>query len=91
MRHERIEPQTIWELKSQTLVKSGLLSLYRGGGTFEQLGGLEPLKAFCRRTLRPRSTVTFKCQPRGLLLLGVSGSEKSPFCKALGNETGRPR
>ena len=90
VRHERIEPQTIWELKSQTLVKSGLLSLYRGGETFEQLGGLEPLKAFCRRALRPRSTVTFKCQPRGLLLLGISGSGKSRLLQGLGKRDGTP-
>ncbi|QOV92478.1 AAA family ATPase [Humisphaera borealis] len=29
-------------------------------------------------------------RPRGILLLGVPGSGKSAFCKALGNETGRP-
>ena len=30
------------------------------------------------------------CRPRGVLTLGVAGSGKSAFCKALGNETGRP-
>ena len=90
VRHQRIEPETIWELKSQTLVKSGLLSLHRGGETFDDLGGLASLKAFCRRALRPRSAGSVSCRPRGLLLLGVSGSGKSAFCKALGNETGRP-
>ena len=30
VRHGRIEPTTIWQLKSQALVKSGLLSLHRG-------------------------------------------------------------
>jgi SpoVK/Ycf46/Vps4 family AAA+-type ATPase len=29
-------------------------------------------------------------RPRGVLLLGVPGTGKSQFCKALGNETGRP-
>jgi hypothetical protein len=90
VRHQRMEPETIWELKSQTLLKSGLLSLHRGGETFDELGGLASLKAFCHRALRPRPAGSASCRPRGLLLLGVSGSGKSAFCKALGTETGRP-
>ena len=31
VRHQRIEPESIWELKSQMLKKSGLLTLHRGG------------------------------------------------------------
>ena len=89
--HGRIEPSTIWTLKSQTLLKSGLLSLYRGGDTFAELGGLDSMKSFCLRALRPRGGgVTAKHKPRGVLLLGVPGTGKSAFCKALGNETGRP-
>ena len=37
VRHAKINPETIWELKAQTLKKSGLLSLYRGGERFEDL------------------------------------------------------
>src|SRR5436190_1828797 len=40
VRHGMLQPETIWELKTQTLVKSGLLSLYRGDERFEQLCGL---------------------------------------------------
>ncbi len=90
VRHQRIEPQTIWELKSQTLLKNGLLSLYRGGQTFADLGGLESLKAFCLRALRPHLNGSGHCRPRGVLALGIAGTGKSAFCKALGNETGRP-
>ena len=90
VRHQRIEPQTIWELKSQTLLKNGLLSLYRGGQTFADLGGLESLKAFCLRALRPHLNGSGHCRPRGVLALGIAGTGKSRFCKALGNETGRP-
>ena len=35
VRDSRIRPQAVWELKSQTLKKSGLLSLHRGGESFE--------------------------------------------------------
>jgi hypothetical protein len=85
-RHNAIRPQAIWDLKVQTLRKGGLLTLHRGQENFDSLGGLSNLKDFCRRTLRPGK----KIKPRGVLLLGVSGSGKSQFCKSLGNETGRP-
>ena len=45
-------PDAIWELKSQTLKKSGLLQLHRGGERFDGLGGLQSLKAFCLRAMR---------------------------------------
>ena len=79
----------MWELKTQTLKKSGLMTIHRGGETFADLGGLDALKAFCRRSLvgKPSSSLA---RPRGVLLLGVPGTGKSRFCKALGNEVGRP-
>jgi hypothetical protein len=85
-KHDALTPEAIWELKAQTLKKSNLLTLHRGGETFEALGGLGSVKDFCRRALRPGRQV----KPRGVLLLGVSGSGKSCFARALGNETRRP-
>lgn len=89
-RHGQLAPETLWEIKSQTLKKSGLLTLHRGSETFSDLGGLEALKAFCQKLLRPRSQRDPLAQPRGILLLSPPGCGKSQFCKALGNETGRP-
>jgi hypothetical protein len=85
-RHNAIRPETIWELKAQTLRKNNLLTLHRGGERFATLGGLGNLKDFCRRALATRKTV----KARGVLLLGVPGSGKSCFARALGNEMGRP-
>ena len=50
-RQGRIDPESVWELKVQTLRKSGLLTLHRGGERFAALGGLTALKDFCTAAL----------------------------------------
>jgi SpoVK/Ycf46/Vps4 family AAA+-type ATPase len=88
VRSGRLEPGVLWELKAQAMKTSGLLSVHRGGETFADLGGLAALKTFCARALRRRESPAVR--PRGVLLLGVPGTGKSCFARALGNETGRP-
>ena len=88
VRHGRLAADVLWEIKSGMLKKSGLLTLYRGGETFADLGGLEALKTFCRRALRPG-------RPAGVRAAACScsaprGRARAQFCKALGCETGRP-
>jgi hypothetical protein len=85
-RHGELRSDAIWEIKAQSLRKQNLLSLSRGGENFSQLGGMGSLKDFCRRALRPGS----RLKARGVLLLSPPGCGKSQFCKALGNEVGRP-
>ena len=75
VRNRRIEPSAIWELKSQMLKKSGLLTLHRGGDRFADLGGLDGIKDFCVRALRMDRPANVK--PRGAILLGVPGSGKA--------------
>jgi hypothetical protein len=88
VRENKLTPETVWELKSGMLKKSGLLTLHRGTERFSELGGLESLKQFCTRALATRKTAA--ARPRGVLLLSPPGCGKSQFCKALGNEMGRP-
>ncbi|MCC9601041.1 AAA family ATPase [Stieleria sp. JC731] len=90
VRESRVKPDTIWELKSGMLKKSGLLRLYKGEEDFRSLGGLESLKAFCKRSLLHSGRDNLLKQPKGVLLLGVPGTGKTAFAKALGRETGRP-
>ena len=72
------------------LKKSGLLQLYKSDDDFTSLGGLDSLKAFCKRSLLQHGRDNPLKRPRGVLLLGVPGTGKSAFAKALGKETGRP-
>ena len=90
VRHGTLQPETLWEIKSQMLKKSGLVSLHRGTESFQQLGGLDNIKAFCLRAMRRQSEGQPNNRPRGVLLLSPPGCGKSQFAKALGNETGRP-
>ena len=90
VREGRVTSPAVWELKTQTLKKSGLLQLHRGPECFHDLGGLDNLKSFTRRALMPRPTQTRRQRARGVLLLSPPGCGKSQFCKALGNEVGRP-
>ncbi|WP_417377896.1 AAA family ATPase [Gimesia sp.] len=90
VRQGRITADAVWELKTQTLKKSGLLSLHRGTEDFSSLGGLSALKAFCKRALLQPSRDNPMKRPRGVLLLSPPGCGKSQFCKALGKEVGRP-
>jgi hypothetical protein len=90
VRHGSLKAETLWEIKAGQLKKSGLVSIHRGTESFQQLGGLENLKAFCLRAMRRQSEAKAGNRPRGVLLLSPPGCGKSQFAKALGNETGRP-
>lgn len=88
IRNKKVEPATVWEVKAQTLKKQRGLRLYSGHDSFENIGGLDHFKEFSTGLLSERRTNP-KLFPRGLLLLGVSGSGKSASVKCLSQATGR--
>ena len=90
VRHGRITPDAVWELKTQILRKSGSLELHQGKEDFSRLGGLSSLKSFCQRAMRHRDPENSLQRSRGVLLLSPPGCGKSQFCKALGKEVNRP-
>jgi hypothetical protein len=90
VRHGRVASEAVWELKTQTLLKEGLLTLHRGADDFGGLGGLAALKAFTKRAMLRPNRVDSHVRPRGVLLLSPPGCGKSQFCKALGREVNRP-
>jgi hypothetical protein len=90
VRDGHLAADSIWELKSQTLKKGGLLQLHRGSERFDALGGLQALKAFCLRSMRRQGHGNPLTRPKGVLLLSPPGCGKSQFCKCLGTECGRP-
>ncbi len=87
VREQAIRPQSIWELKSQMLKKRGLVSLHRGSESLDDLSGLDALKSFYTRAMRNQGHGNPLKRPRGAMLLGVPGTGKSAFAKALGNES----
>ncbi|MCA9088808.1 MAG: AAA family ATPase [Planctomycetaceae bacterium] len=90
VRQGRITPDAVWELKTQALKQTGSLELHRSQADFSSLGGLSALKSFCKRALLQPRRGQRSPRPRGVLLLSPPGCGKSAFCKALGNEVGRP-
>ena len=55
IRHGRIAAEPIWELKAQTLTKSGLLQLHRGEETFADIGGLDSAESVLCQVAAARS------------------------------------
>ena len=82
-------PSIVQTLKGQAIKQKGLLTLYEGDDTFDNMGGLQQFRQYTTKLLGKQQTNPLLF-PKGLLLLGVPGSGKSQAVKCLGNATGRP-
>lgn len=78
-----LEPAIVAREKGAALLRQSKLTLENYPDRFVDLGGLETLKAYALATANSRLAL-------GLVLLGVPGSGKSSWAKALGNELQRP-
>jgi ATPase family associated with various cellular activities (AAA) len=86
-RHNSLRPECLWELKAQTLAKSGLCSLYRGEPrSFEQLKGVDHVRRLTRQLLRPNCPIP----PKGWLFVGPPNCGKTTVAKAIATDNGLP-
>jgi len=82
----------ILDAKAQLIRKSGALEYYAEQATYEEVGGLGLLKAWCCETEVAFSDTAQKYgleSPRGVLIVGVPGCGKSLTAKAIAGG-GRP-
>lgn len=88
----RVVPSYVWEEKSKILNKEGLVELYQGKETFNDVAGLEGAKDLVQRLLTTDKVDENDpdVRARGVLLVGGPGVGKTLLAKAAGNEMGLP-
>ena len=86
-RHNALRPEALWELKAQTLAKSGLCSLYRGEAkSFDTLRGVDHIRRLTAQLLRPDCPVP----PKGWLFVGPPNCGKTSVAKAIATDNQMP-
>lgn len=89
VRHEQIDSAELFDSKRGQIEATGALSILDATEyNMDNLGGLDNLKQYCTKILSRKNYN--KAYPRGVLMLGVPGTGKSHFCKALGFSVNLP-
>ncbi len=96
-RYKKVIPEAMWELKAESLKKTGALELLSRKRTpddtdpagFSQMAGLSNAKKFCLDMFNSK-TRSKSVQPKGVTMVGPPGTGKSLFAKLLGDEIGWP-
>ena len=86
VRHGRIDPDTVFDLKAKAIENSGLATIWKGTETVDGIGGLSQVK----QRLAMAGKVTGPWKPKGMILVGQPGTGKSHVAKAAGKILGRP-
>ena len=87
--HKTVNIDFIRDFKKNSVAKTDLLSLLESKVTFDQIGGMDNLKSWIRKTYGGWTVEGQKygLPPlKGLLLVGLPGAGKSLICKGIGNE-----
>ena len=86
VRHGKIDPETVFDLKAKAIENSGLATIWKGTETVDGIGGLSQVK----QRLAMARNVTGPWKPKGMILVGQPGTGKSHIAKAAGRILGRP-
>jgi SpoVK/Ycf46/Vps4 family AAA+-type ATPase len=87
--HRRLDLDVIIAEKQHLIQKSKVMEFFAAPEDFEDVGGMNDLKEWLRKrgnAFSERARRFGLPEPRGLLLLGVSGSGKSLIAKAIANQ-----
>jgi SpoVK/Ycf46/Vps4 family AAA+-type ATPase len=91
--HRSINLNFIRDFKKSAIAKTDLLSLLETGTTFDDIGGMQNLKKWIKKSAGGWTVEGKKYGLpllKGLLMVGLPGTGKSLICKAIGNEWGLP-
>jgi len=91
--YKKVELNFIRDFKKNAIAKTDLLSLMESDVTFNDIGGLESLKEWIRKSYggwTVRGKEYGLPLLKGLLLVGIPGTGKSLVSKSIGNEWGLP-